>query len=224
MSMKSYFFFFICISILVCKDINAQIDRSVSCAVGSKIIVFHVIESYSNPCTTNNSLFCTYSLVSIQSSNGRTPSFNAPFIYESGNVFFSPTEVGTFSDTILVSWRESAPSGCQACPGPGQLRYYVTGVAYDSIAGVSYKNPIHETLFDIFPNPTKEIILARIHIDNSSFIHLHIFNELGKDIMTVYDGMLPEGKGDFSFKLPQGMYYVRMETAEGVVTKKVVVE
>jgi hypothetical protein len=42
--------------------------------------------------------------------------------------------------------------------------------------------------------------------------------------MTIYDGMLPEGKRDFSFKLPQGMYYVRMETAEGVVTKKVAVE
>jgi hypothetical protein len=36
--------------------------------------------------------------------------------------------------------------------------------------------------------------------------------------------MLSEGKHDFSCKLPPGMYYVRMETGEGIITKKIVVK
>ena len=75
----------------------------------------------------------------------------------------------------------------------------------------------------VYPNPSSGTLLSTVSLSQPTDIHLHIFNELGKDIMTVYDGMLPEGNHDFSFKLPQGMYYVRMETAEGVVTKKVVV-
>ena len=54
--------------------------------------------------------------------------------------------------------------------------------------------------------------------------HLHVFNELGKDIMTVYDGIMSEGSHDFTFKLPPGKYYARMETIEGVVAKKLIVE
>ena len=82
----------------------------------------------------------------------------------------------------------------------------------------------YTTDFKIFPNPSPFIGKIWCSIIRSELVHLHIFNELGKDIMSVYDGMLPEGKRDFSFKLPPGMYYVRMERAEGVVTKKVVVE
>ena len=81
-----------------------------------------------------------------------------------------------------------------------------------------------KTQLKIFPNPTHGILQMAFTTTQIVHLHLHIFNELGKDIMTVYDGMLPEGKRDFSFKLPQGVYYVRMETAEGVLTKKVVVE
>jgi hypothetical protein len=77
---------------------------------------------------------------------------------------------------------------------------------------------------NIFPNPSQGLLSVVCSLQKSSFLHLLIFDELGKDIMTVYDGMLPEGRRDFSFKLPQGVYYVRMETAEEVVTKKVVVE
>jgi hypothetical protein len=76
----------------------------------------------------------------------------------------------------------------------------------------------------IYPNPSTGSTRAFCMLKTTSVFHLHIFTELGKDIMTVYDGILETGQHDFSFKLPQGMYYVRMETAEGVVTKRVVVE
>jgi hypothetical protein len=87
-----------------------------------------------------------------------------------------------------------------------------------------YFNVLNKNNFTIYPNPSSGNVEINCSFLKSSFLHLHIFDELGKDIMTVYDGMAAEGPRDFSFKLPQGMYYVRMETAEGVATKKIVVE
>lgn len=82
----------------------------------------------------------------------------------------------------------------------------------------------YSSSIEIYPNPSTGSAHAFCITKKTSSIHLHIFDELGKDIMTVYDGTLPEGKHNFFFKLSQGMYYVRMETAERVVTKKVVVD
>jgi hypothetical protein len=76
----------------------------------------------------------------------------------------------------------------------------------------------------ISPNPSSGSIQVFCDLKKYASMRLHIFNELGKDIMTVFDGMAAEGLHDFSFKLPSGMYYARMETAEGVVTKKIIVE
>lgn len=90
-------------------------------------------------------------------------------------------------------------------------------------SGVTLGNELLNDI-DIYPNPSKGITHAYYKSNKSLLLHLHVFNELGKDIMTVYDGMMNELHRDFSFKLSPGMYYVRMETAEGVVTKKLIVE
>ncbi len=76
----------------------------------------------------------------------------------------------------------------------------------------------------IHPNPAIGLLYVSYSSQYTGYLHLNVFNELGKDVMTVFDGMMNDLHRDFSFKLPPGMYYVRMETAEGVVTKKVIVE
>lgn len=77
---------------------------------------------------------------------------------------------------------------------------------------------------EIFPNPVIGSAHAFCVLQEASQLHLHIFDELGKDVLPVYDGWLQAGPRLFTFKLPQGMYYVRMETAERVVTKEIIVE
>ncbi|MDP4220874.1 MAG: T9SS type A sorting domain-containing protein [Bacteroidota bacterium] len=77
---------------------------------------------------------------------------------------------------------------------------------------------------NIFPNPSNGPTQLSLCLKKRGALHLHIFNELGKDILPLYDGTMTDGRHDFSFTLPQGMYYVRMETSEGVVTKRVIVE
>ncbi len=77
---------------------------------------------------------------------------------------------------------------------------------------------------EVYPNPSSASVEAICSIRKPSFLRLYVYNELGKDVMIVYNGVTHEGYRDFPFKLSQGIYYVRMETAEGVVSKKVVVE
>ena len=100
------------------------------------------------------------------------------------------------------------------------LHIYVDGIPESK---VSSNNDISAHL-DIYPNPSNGTTNVFCTTKSASTIHLHIFDELGKDIMTVYDGYIPEGKRNFSVKFLPGMYYARMETADGVVTKKLIIE
>ncbi|MDP4220875.1 MAG: T9SS type A sorting domain-containing protein [Bacteroidota bacterium] len=86
-------------------------------------------------------------------------------------------------------------------------------------AGVDKANDL-----EIFPNPSIGSGHALCTLKEATQLHLHIFDELGKDVFVVYDGGLPAGQHLFSFKLPSGVYYVRMETKDGVLTEKLVVE
>lgn len=90
--------------------------------------------------------------------------------------------------------------------------------------GVSPNSSQIQNSMSTYPNPSTGLLQLTCYIENSTILHLHIFDQLGKDIMTIHDGILTEGSHNFPFKLPQGLYYARMETEEGVVTKKIIVE
>lgn len=91
-------------------------------------------------------------------------------------------------------------------------------------SGVENQNLSGEKLI-VFPNPSNGSVTMLSAIPTrSSLIHLHIFDELGRDVMAVFDGMMNETQKQFSIKLPQGIYYARMEMKDGVITKKIVIE
>ncbi|MFI5263374.1 MAG: T9SS type A sorting domain-containing protein [Candidatus Kapaibacterium sp.] len=95
---------------------------------------------------------------------------------------------------------------------------------FDNVASSVVSVLEKEQSMKINPNPSTGLIVISYSQKSPGMVHLDVLDELGKEIKSVYTGMLPEGKRDFSFKLPQGMYYVRMETAEGVVSKKIIVQ
>jgi len=78
--------------------------------------------------------------------------------------------------------------------------------------------------FFIQPNPSIGLLTLSCALQNPSILHLHIFDELGRDVMTVFDGIMNQTQKEFSVKLSPGLYYIGMQTPEGVVTKKAVVE
>jgi hypothetical protein len=90
-------------------------------------------------------------------------------------------------------------------------------------SGVSISS-INANYLGIYPNPSSTRTHLYLNLVKPSYLHLHIFDKLGKDIMTIYDDKAAEGTHDFSLKISSGIYYARMETQDGVLTKKIVVE
>src|SRR5205807_9544023 len=132
--------------------------------------------------------------------------------------FFSQ-QAGRFLDTFELYW---APlyNYCNCQP---IIEYrIVLGIAY--VPDLVEEKQSITSLLTIKTNPTKARISISTFLTIQEIIHLHIFDEVGKDIVTFYDGMAAEGKHDLSLKLPPGMYCARMATTEGVVTKKIIVE
>jgi hypothetical protein len=77
---------------------------------------------------------------------------------------------------------------------------------------------------EIYPNPSSGPTHVFCRFIESPLLYLHIFDELGNDIIKLYDGVATETQKNFTIKLLPGIYHVRMQTREGVITKKVVVE
>ena len=149
---------------------------------------------------------------------------HSPFYSSYTCIHINPTSDSTFTDSMVIAYRlVQQGSNCNSCQQELSLPLIITAKGYNK-DNVKILPEAIKIEFSIFPNPSTNQVKVNCFLSNPNLVHFHIFNELGKDVMTVYDGMLPEGKRDFSFKLPQGMYYVRMETAEGVVTKKVTVQ
>ncbi|MDP4229293.1 MAG: T9SS type A sorting domain-containing protein [Bacteroidota bacterium] len=144
-----------------------------------------------------------------------------PLTYETIRLFFATTapvfsDTMRFSGSIHLHTRNRKIDSTFAMP----VNFIFLPLAKSTVPTRGFLN---EQLL-VHPNPTTGSVHATCSLGKSSFLYLHIFNNLGKDIVTVYDGVLSEGKHDFRAKLPPGMYYVRMETDEGIVTKKVIVE
>jgi len=71
-----------------------------------------------------------------------------------------------------------------------------------------------------YPNPVSGLITIEYEAENTTFIKLDIYNQLGQQVYTLF-----EGKQQFSFDvsdLPSGIYFCRLNVGNEVVTRKVV--
>jgi hypothetical protein len=80
-----------------------------------------------------------------------------------------------------------------------------------------------EKKIDIYPNPSGGALKIICSVDKSSYCYLTFFDELGREVQTIYSGFLDVGEHEFTAKLPPGMYYVRMQAGDEVLTRKVTV-
>jgi hypothetical protein len=88
---------------------------------------------------------------------------------------------------------------------------------------VNIDNVLTENLI-ITPNPSFGMVELSLSFSFQSVLHLHIFDELGNDVMSVFDGMMNETQEKFSITLQPGIFFARVETPEGVMTKKIIVQ
>ena len=118
----------------------------------------------------------------------------------------------------------------------GKILFHVIGKSLDTILslpisfifeGIPAEGIVHlaknNNTLSIKKNPTNErlFLLCNVAIRGQSMIQ--IFDELGRAVQTLHNGNLDAGEHEFSAKLLPGMYYVRMQAGDEVITRKVVV-
>jgi hypothetical protein len=79
--------------------------------------------------------------------------------------------------------------------------------------------------FNITPNPIKNDVTISFQLWNSSEIILNIYNQKGQMIQTLYNGFKNDGFHQLIWQaetLHSGIYFMRLQTDYGCVTKKII--
>lgn len=93
------------------------------------------------------------------------------------------------------------------------------------VAGINEPTPSSFTLSDIFPNPTNSSGLIQFSLARSSVVNLSIWDSNGRLVSNLHTGKLESGNHRMTFSAldsPSGIYFVRLETESGVLSRKFV--
>lgn len=86
---------------------------------------------------------------------------------------------------------------------------------------------VHSHSMNISPNPAEDMAQIRLQLHDDGEIRLALFNLSGQKVAGIYEGVLPRGQHNFQitpqqYRLPQGMYFIRMENNHHVATEKII--
>jgi glucose/arabinose dehydrogenase len=88
------------------------------------------------------------------------------------------------------------------------------------------KDPqVSQTIVTCFPNPIANSAMIKYALSHSEHVKLELIDQLGRILRIIHEGN--EGPADKNISLslnglPDGVYYLRMQTDEGIITKKIV--
>lgn len=80
---------------------------------------------------------------------------------------------------------------------------------------------------NVYPNPVNGDATIEFSLYNNSDVSVSLFDVLGKNIMNVFEGSLPTGSNKVNLNannLVKGIYFVKIEAGNNVVTKKIMVK
>lgn len=82
--------------------------------------------------------------------------------------------------------------------------------------------------FEIFPNPTEGSVNVNLQLDKETKVGLKLTDVLGREVQNVPSKPFAAGSYELSLgdkaTLKPGIYFVNLETAEGVLTRKIIVK
>ena len=111
-----------------------------------------------------------------------------------------------------------------ARPMPGQDGPWVFPVILD-ISATEEASQV--TLLDIYPNPAHAITLIPVSVSAKTKGSIHIFNTLGQQLGTIFQGEFPAGQSNYfvdASRYAPGAYFVQLQTNDGQsVLKKLLV-
>ena len=119
-------------------------------------------------------------------------------------------------NTLGENWQASKEHGT-----PGAINSSLTGVEENTYTNI----PNEFMLSQNCPNPFNPATVINYQIAKTSYVTLKIYNMLGQEVTTLYDGMRQPGYYQATFdgsNLASGVYLYKMETDDFVETKKLV--
>lgn len=119
----------------------------------------------------------------------------------------------TFSSTLSVESNDTT------------IYVNVTGYSNNTsgVTTISSEIPVEYSLLQNYPNPFNPVTNLEFGISKSEFVTLKIYDNLGKEIITLVNGNLNPGTYRYSFDaagLTSGLYFYKLETDNFSATKK----
>ena len=130
----------------------------------------------------------------------------------------------TFVDQIAFGSQQDDISYGRKSDGAEELRFFSTPTpgASNDPNDVVPVFVIDMKLEQNSPNPFNESTLITIHIENTRYVSLIIYNQLGIEIDLIFGGNLEGGTYTFPYypgNLPKGIYYCRLRSGNQFTTK-----
>ncbi|MGB5848565.1 MAG: T9SS type A sorting domain-containing protein, partial [Ignavibacteriaceae bacterium] len=94
---------------------------------------------------------------------------------------------------------------------------------YSKSISVDFDSPAKFDLEQNYPNPFNPSTTIRFNLPDNEFVSLKIFNTLGEEVQTLFEGNLNAGTHTYNFNadgLPSGLYIYRLSTNAYSKTKK----
>jgi len=104
--------------------------------------------------------------------------------------------------------------------------WYLTGIPHPGVSGVPGENHSPKLLTSLgqnIPNPFNPMTTIRFTVGQSGFVSLKLYNVQGKLVATLVQESLAVGEHRLVFQpreLASGVYLYRLETADGVLTRR----
>jgi len=92
-----------------------------------------------------------------------------------------------------------------------------------SIASEAERLPSGFQLMQNYPNPFNPNTTIQFQMPIGAHVEIHIYNALGEQITTLFNGYLPDGLHSFKFvagNFPSGIYFYKIEGGEFTAIRK----
>ncbi|MDG1914529.1 MAG: M43 family zinc metalloprotease [Crocinitomix sp.] len=81
------------------------------------------------------------------------------------------------------------------------------------------ENEVQSLDLTVYPNPANDLLNVTMNLEVQTEVNVTLLNALGQEVGTVFNGELAMGNNNFSYDvshLPQGVYFIRSVSANGI--------
>ena len=156
----------------------------------------------------------------------KAPIYNAKGV---NNTFFHEADyIGAFGDkNWLAGWTFLSFAGIASNMGAGIPMMKTANGITDPTVGVEAINIEGIAGLGCYPNPMKTSTEVQFSLEKSSKVKIDVYNLLGVKLESLVNQEMSAGSYGVKWEakeVPAGMYFIRMELPNKIITEKVVIE